>query len=135
MDLCLAIFIYFSCQRSPNENQVITEPVGTWGVDRRGSRSGSKAPVSRGRLASTRRQRLTSRTLRFGVPAGEERPLCPGLCRLRVSVFILSPWLGPAGTAPSVSEARVPAPQTQLSSHICLAVLPNSWDRGRSPLP
>lgn len=62
MDLCLAICIYFSCQRSPNENQVIPEPMGTWRVDRRGSRSSSKAPMSQGRLASTRRQRLTSRT-------------------------------------------------------------------------
>lgn len=73
--------------------------------------------------------------MRSGVPAEEAHPLCPGLYRLRVSVFIPSPWLDPAGTAQSVYEARVPAPRTQLSSHICLAVLPNSWDRGRSPLP
>lgn len=70
-----------------------------------------------------------------GVPAQEARPLCPGLHRLRVSVFIPSPWLDPAATAQSVSEAWVLVPQTQLSSHVCLAVLPNSWDGGRSPLP
>lgn len=76
MDLCLAIYIYFSCQRSPNGNQVILEPVGTWGVDRRGSRSSSKAPVSRGRLTSTRRQRLASRTQCVLESPGRRSVLC-----------------------------------------------------------
>lgn len=44
--MCLAIFIYFSCKRSPNENQVIVDPVGTWGAGRRGDNmSGSQAAL------------------------------------------------------------------------------------------
>lgn len=106
VDLCLAIYIYFSCQRSPNENQVITEPVGTWGVDRRGSRSGSKAPVSRRRLASACRYRLTSRT-RCVLESPQRRGvLCVPAFVAFVFLSILSPRLDPAGTAPSVSEAR-----------------------------
>lgn len=45
------------------------------------------------------------------------------------------PELDPAGTAQSVSEARVSVLLTQLSSHVCLAVVPNSWDYEEVPLP
>lgn len=44
------------------------------------------------------------------------------------------PELDPAGTAQSVSEARVSVLLTQLSGHVCLAVVPNSWDYEEVPL-
>ena len=44
-----------------------------------------------------------------------------------------TPRLDPAGMARSISEAQVPVSLTQFSCHICLAVLPNRWDYGRSP--
>lgn len=43
--------------------------------------------------------------------------------------------LDPAGTAQSVSATRVSVLLTQLSGHVCLAVVPNSWDYEEVPLP
>lgn len=58
-DLCLAICVDFSCQRSPSGNQVIVEPMGTWarvgrhGDHVSGSRSDLRAPRSWGCVASS----------------------------------------------------------------------------------
>lgn len=74
-----------------------------------------------------------------GVLAKKDQPLCTSLYRLCASV-LTSPvhppsWLDPDGTARSVSETRVPVLLTPLSGHICLAVVPNSWDYEEVPFP
>lgn len=71
-----------------------------------------------------------------GVLAQKDQSLCTSLPRFCASVLVPPPpELDPAGTARSVSEARVSVLLTQLSSHVCLAVVPNSWDYEAVPLP
>lgn len=125
--LCLAIYIYFSC-KSPNENQVIVEPVGTWGwadvgtyLQPKGSSPALAVEIDWPAVEGT-----------FWRPCKEGPAPCvsalapPLLSALPIGWILL-------GQAQSVPETRVPVLFTQSSGGVCLAVVPNSWDYEEVP--